>query len=418
MPGSRVWRSATRARLRPLPAAVDRTPGTSVGRWLAVAGVANLLLAVGLVVWHANEPASPVGPPTRVEMSIPVEQQLILTGFNHPVALSPDGQRIAFVGRSGQGWQLYLKDQNEFTASPVDGTGGATFPFFSPDGESLGFFAGGELRRMSLSGGAPFAICVVSGGAYGAAWGPDDRIVFAVPEKGLSVVSANGGEPTALTELDESTDDGSHILPRFLPDGSGVLFTQLGPGEPNVALWSRDTGDWRRLIEGGRGAQWLSSGHLAYALRETLFVVPFDLSSGQATGSAAPIADGIYTSPFGVPYFTMSNSGTLAYVPARADDALVWVDRGGSETPATDVPGEYEHPRVSPADGRLIAVDYGSAGNRQIWILGPTPGTPEAVDHRGHELLAVVDPGWKAHRVRFAAHRQVGAVLEARRRLW
>ena len=369
-------------------AGVEPTGPRSVLRasWLS-AGVVLAVIAVGFVAWNTIRPDVGTPVPTRVEISLPAQQQLVLAGFNDPVTLSSDGRQLAFVGRSDRGRQLYLQRlEQDFAASPIPGTEGATFPFFSPNGQWLGFFAGGELRRVSVSGGTPLTICNAAGLPYGATWGPDDSVVFAVLESGLRTVSATGGEPRALTELAVSTGDAGHVVPHFLPDGSGVLFTQLGPAEPNVALWSRDTEEWSVVIEAGSGARWMPSGHLVYGRRDTLLVAPFDRARGNVTGPPVPVVDSVYMSTFSVPYFTVSDTGTLIYVPAHTDDALVWVDRDGVPTPATDEREPYEHPRVSP-DGRLIAVDFGPADSRQIWILDAVRGTRTPLTSEGTNFL-------------------------------
>ena len=214
-------------------------------------------------------------------------------------------------------------------------------------------------------------------------------MVFAVLESGLSRVPAAGGEPTQLTDL--PTGYGSHVLPWYVPDGSGVVFTQLGSAGPNVAFWSNSTGESRVVIDQGLGGRWLSSGHLVYSLRETLLVASFDPSRPGVTGRSIPVVDGVYTSPFGVPYFAASSTGTLTYVPARANDALVWVEGNGMNTPAAKERGEYEHPRVSP-DGRLIAVEFGTAGDRQIWILDTERGIRTPLTTEGINFLPLWTP--------------------------
>ena len=214
--------------------------GSSPAPWLWAAGGA-VAAVLGFVGWSASAPDVATPQPTRVEISLPVSQQLVLTGFNHPIALSSDGRQLAYVGRSEGGSHLYLKRQDEFTATPVAGTEGATFPFFSPDDQWLGFFAGGELRRVPISGGTPLVICTVRGMPFGATWGPDDDVVFAVLESGLSQVSVAGGEPTQLTHLATSGAYGSHVLPWYLPDGSGV---RGGPRNSDRLLrWDPDQGE-------------------------------------------------------------------------------------------------------------------------------------------------------------------------------
>ena len=358
--------------------------------WL-LASAGAVVAAFGYLAWVASGPAADVSLPTRVEVALPTDQQLVLTGFNHPIALSKDGSQLVFVGRAPGGRQLYLKSQDEFSASPIAGTEGATFPFFSPDDQSLGFFAGGELRRVPVTGGTPLVICSLQGLPYGATWGPDDNVVFAALESGLSTVPAAGGEPVPLTEVEANSGYGSHILPWYLPDGSGVVFTQLGTAGPNIAVWSADTQEDRVVIEQGLGARWVSSGHLMYSLRDTLFIAPFDLSRREVVGSQVPVVDGVYTSTFWNPYFAASNNGTLVYVPARANDGLVWVDSNGASVQAAEERGEYEHPRVSP-DGGSIAVDFGAGGNRQVWILDTERGIRTPLTTEGNNFLPLWTP--------------------------
>ncbi len=357
--------------------------------WWSAAGVALALLIVTVIAWSAIGSDVTTQVPARFDVSLPANQQLTLPSFNQPITLSADGRQLVFVGRTDVGRQLFLKRQQDFAASPVPGTDGATFPFFSPDGQWVGFFAGGELRKISVSGGTPFTVTGGIGLPNGATWGPDERIVFAVMESGLRTVSAAGGESVPLTELAVGRGDVGHILPQFLPDGSGVLFTQLGPAEPSVALWSRASGEWRVVVEaGGGGARWLPTGHLVYARNETLFVAPFDRSRQEVTGPSLPVLDGVYTSTFRIPYFAVSDTGMLMYVPARADDALVWVDRGGVSTPAAVERERYEHPRVSP-DGRRIAIDFGPGDNRQIWILDTARGVRTPLTTEGSNFLPI-----------------------------
>ena len=389
------------ARPAPSPTSRPSLPGPVWSVWWLLGAGLVVLAALGFAAWTWTTTSTDAPSSMQIELSLPPEQRLVLTGFNRALMLSPDGRLLAFVGRSGQGRQLYLKRSDDFTATPVSGTDGATFPFFSPDGESLGFFAGGELRRISTTGGNAFTVCQASGTIYGASWGPDSDIVFAIAETGLQVVTADGGEPTLLTELDARTGDAGHVLPHFLPDGAGVLFTQLRPGEPNIALWSRDTGEWRVILERGTGAQLLPGGHLVYARQGTLLVALFDETRGQVTGSSVPTLNGVYTSYF-IPSFAVSASGTLVYVPAPDADRLMWVDHAGAATPAIAERGAYEHPRVSP-DGRRIAVDFGRGGNRQVWIFDSTRGSRGPLTTTGDNFLSLWTPD--GERVAFASLR-------------
>ena len=152
----------------------------------------------------------------------------------------------------------------------------------------------------------------------------------------------------------------------------------------------------------GAGAQWLPRGHLVYARHDTLFVAPFDRSRREVTGPSVPVLDGVFTSSFRIPYFTVSDTGTMVYVPAHADAALVWVDRDGLSTPAAVERERYEHPRVSP-DGRRIAVDFGTGDNRQVRILDTVRGVRVPLTTEGSNFLPLWTPD--GNRVVFGSFR-------------
>ena len=359
--------------------------------WVAATVVVSVA-AVLFVGWRALREDAPARVPTFFEMSLPSDQQLVLSSINNPVALSPDGSHLAFVGRGEGGPQLYLKRRDEFVATAITGTAGATFPFFSPDGRRLGFFAGGQLRQVQVSGGVPLTICDAAGLPYGATWGPDDTIVFSFMESGLRTVSAGGGDPRILTEPNVGNGEVTHGLPRFLPDGSGVLFTVHWAPEPSVALLSLETRQWETLFEGGAGARWSTTGHLLFGYNGTLLRVPFDLSQGEIIGERETVVQGVYTSPFSVPYFAVSAGGSLVYVPSRQDETLVWVDQSsGMASQVTDLQNTYEHPRVSP-DERLIAYDIGPGDRRNVWIFDRLRGFPTRLTDEGSNFLPLWTP--------------------------
>ena len=359
--------------------------------WVAAA-VAVSVGAVLLVGWSALREDTPARVFAYYPMSLPADQQLVLAGFNNPVVLSPDGSQLAFVGRGEGGSQLYLKPRDEFGATAIPATEGATFPFFSPDGRWLGFFASHQLRKVPVSGGAPITICAATGILHGATWGPDNTIVFSFLESGLRIVSADGGVPETLTEPDVGSGQVTHGLPRFLPDGSGVLFTVHMAPEPSVALLSLETREWEVLLEGGAGARWSPTGHLLFGHNGTVLAVPFDIQRRAITGSSVPVIQGVYTSMFSLPYFTVSAAGTLVYVPSRRDETMVWVDpSSGIESNVTDRPDTYEHPRVSP-DGRRVAYDIGPGDRREVWIFDRTRGFSTRLTFEGGNFLPLWTP--------------------------
>src|SRR5262249_6719262 len=150
------------------------------------------------------------------------------------LAISPDGTRLVYTSAENAfGGQLIVRAIDRLEAEPLRGITDARAPFWSPDSKWIGYFGGGEVRRVSVNGGPPISVCRINGGPRGASWGPDDTIVFAtnIGTTGIMRVRAGGGEPTALTKPDSCHDERGHFYPSFLPDGSAVLFTIAG-GSP------------------------------------------------------------------------------------------------------------------------------------------------------------------------------------------
>ena len=176
-------------------------------------------------------------------------------------------------------------------AVPIRNTAGATYPFFSPDGEWVGFFTANELKKVSLAGGPAQTVCEVAF-RRGATWGPDGTIVFssdAAP--GLMQVSAAGGEPQQLTVPEDG--EGRHSWPRFLPDGSGVAFTIISSAlNWELAVLSLETEEYRVLTEGTDGS-YAASGHMVFAREASLWAAPFDIATLELTGDVAPIVEGV-----------------------------------------------------------------------------------------------------------------------------
>ena len=258
-------------------------------------------------------------------------------------------------------------DQTE--ATRVRGTEGARGPFFSPDGEWVGFWAEGQLKKVAIRGGIPVSLCEVQN-PRGARWGADDTIVFGQSGAGIMQVSADGGTPEVLIPLTE-TDEVGHG-PQVLPGEKAVLFT-LGDGsnwdDAQIVVQSLETGARKVLVAGGRDARYVPSGHLVYVLDGTLLAVPFDADRLEVTGGAVPMSEGVVTALFsGAAQFSVSDSGALVYVSGsyQGDRTLAWVDRDGREEWLAAEPRAYTYPRISPDGGRL-ALDVRDQ-EHDIWI--------------------------------------------------
>ena len=199
------------------------------------------------------------------------------------IALSPDGRRLAFVARQGDRQRLYVRALDEDEARPLPGTEGADNPFFSPDGQALGFWSGGAIRRVALDGGPPLEVCP-SARLGGAAWVAPDEIVFATMEGGLMRVAPGAGRPEPLTRL--SPGEVSHRLPHAVPGGA-VLFTVFESGfdkrRGRVEVLDRATGRRHSVAENAADARYVRTGHVVFARRGSLVAVPFDRATLRPT---------------------------------------------------------------------------------------------------------------------------------------
>jgi serine/threonine protein kinase/Tol biopolymer transport system component len=332
-----------------------------------------LLLALGtlllgaavasLVTWNLK-PTAP-RPVSRFSIDLPPETQLGTGVGSLGMAASPDGSRLAYVATQGGTQQLYLRAMDSLEARPIPDTEGASNPFFSPDGQWVGFFAGGKLKKVSISGGTAITLCD-AGAALGASWGRQGTIVFGTIGP-LMQVSDAGGTPQALTHLEKG--EAAHTWPEFLPDGKGVLFT-VGLGFPaRVAVYSLETGKRSDLIQGATAPHYLPSGYLVYAQAGgSLMAMPFEAERLRVTGAAVPVAQGVLImAGTGAAQYSISDTGFLVFASGGAQvvqGRLVWVDRKGAEQPLTAPPHLYWFPRLSP-DGQRVAV---TIDGQQIWL--------------------------------------------------
>ena len=288
------------------------------------------------------------------------------------IALSPDGTHLAYSASRGGAQQLYLRSMDSLEAKAIPGTEGASEPFFSPDGQWIGFFAQGKLRKVSVNGGSSQTL---SDAPYpvGGSWGPDDTIYFAPSNlSGLWKIPASGGKPEEVSKLDRSMGEFSHRWPQILPGGKAVLFTiYTGPGwdERHIAVLVLATGERRILVKGGNTGRYVTTGHLVYSRAGTLMAVPFDLARLEVSNRPpTPIGEIVSEHSEGA-HYAVSDSGSLAYLPdtpQRLDHRLAWVDQNGNSEPLQLPLRPYENPRLSP-DGRRIAVQVEEA-TIGIWV--------------------------------------------------
>jgi serine/threonine-protein kinase len=209
----------------------DRRLSFVRGRGLVMGGLVTVLL--GLAAWGWLRPRAQRAPqPVRMTATLPPGTRVARDpAVGSAVALSPDGRTLVVVGTGEAGRQLYRRPIDQLDATPIPGTEGAGSPFFSPDGEWLGFFADGRLRRVPAGGGSAVDIAPAPDVPMGASWGPDGRIVFASGYfSPLYVVPADGGTPEQLTTIDSEAGEWSHRHPELSPDGRTLLFASLSSG--------------------------------------------------------------------------------------------------------------------------------------------------------------------------------------------
>jgi Tol biopolymer transport system component/predicted Ser/Thr protein kinase len=336
-------------------------------RTVFVSAVACVLgaVVVGLSVWFLKP--TPPKPVSRFAMSLPPGQRLF-TG-RPELAISPDGTRMVYAaGQNLNSIQLYLRAMDGLDARAIPGTEVAAGPFFSPDGQWIGFSAGGKLKKVSLSGGPPVSLADVApaGGAFGANWSSQGTIAFA-PRVGSPIqqVSDAGGSVQPLTGLEKGILSG-HGYPELLPSGTGLLFSIFtgGANVRKIVVQSLKTGERRELLPSGDLPRYAPSGHIVYLQGANLMAVPFDLGRLAITGAAVPVIEGVLPLQY-----SFSSNGSLVYVPGSSQAPqlkLVWVDRKGGDQPLPAPAHNYVMPRISP-DGRRVATAL-EEGDSQVWI--------------------------------------------------
>ena len=305
---------------------------------------------------------------TRYVIALPSDHQL--KGLARScVALSPDGANLVYVGGPGSARHLYLRAMDSLEARPISGTDGGYGPFFSPDGQWVGFFVGNKMKKVPVIGGPPRTLCEAPH-PMGACWGPNNMILFQpVGHAELWQVSADGGIPQSITASEGLS---GHCWPDLLPGGKAVIFAIYTPtrgADFQIMVQLLDTGYRKLLGVDGTSPRYVPTGHLVYTVNGTLVAAPFDLDRLEITGITVPIIEKIAESSFGAASFSFSRSGSLVYVKQASaldhvsESLMVWMDRKGAVEPLPVPPQAYRSPRFSP-EGQRVAVVIGE----DIWI--------------------------------------------------
>jgi serine/threonine protein kinase len=373
------------------PAAQDRDPQPR--KWLvwAAAGLAIAViatLAVFVVVnSHQRERAvlsTQILPPTGMAFSLTGDQ-------GASAAISPDGRFIV----AGAGGHLWLRQVDSGAYTPLPGTNDASFPFWSPDSRSIGFFSQAKLKTIAIYGGAPVVICEAQN-ARGGSWGKDNLIVFAAAiQAPLSKVAASGGTPVPVTTLDMKQHT-THRWPFFLPDGKHFIYLaanhkERGADSDGIYLGSIDGGEGQRLMH-STGSAIYSSGYLLFTQNSDLLAQRFDAGGMKLIGEPIRMPQKLfYDTGIWRNLFSASETGLLLYASGSADLAgrVRWLnDTGQSLTTLADE--GLANPRLSP-DGRRIAMERGDPTS-DIWIYDMTGPVRTQVTRTGRNFSPVWSP--------------------------
>jgi eukaryotic-like serine/threonine-protein kinase len=292
-------------------------------------------------------------------------------------APSPDGSRLAYVMFTTGEPRLWVRRFDSIAGQPLPGTEDASFPFWSPDGRFIGFFAQGKLKTIDASGGTPHTVCDAPAGE-GGTWNRDGQIVFAPEGAGaLFRVSSAGGVPSAVTQLDQSHNETSHRWPQFLPDGRHFLYLAIGgtTEERGTYRASLDASTRQLVLKNPVRIWYTASGHLLFMRNGVLLAQPFDARSLRLSDDPKPIAESVpYNVANGRAAFGVSDTGVLAYRTdvdmSEATSQIMWFDRTGKRLETIHTSGEIASLRLSPDEKQLaFSRRNRSSGVSDIWTL-------------------------------------------------
>jgi len=330
------------------------------------------------LVWlRASRPA-PLHP--LVQLSAELPPGTTINRFRGvQMALSPDGTRIAVTELQPTGYRLATRQLNQSEFAPLPDTENATSPFFSPDGQWIGFLAYGKLKKIAVQGGSPVTLCAAPADTRGASWGDDDNIIAAF-NGSLSRVPAGGGSATPVTKPSREQDQMVDAWPQVLPGSQAVLFTSNNIhrffDEASIDVLSFKTGQRKTVLRGGFFGRYLATseqgGHLVYLHQDMLYAVPFDLGRLEVTGVPQPVLDDISNgNGSGYANFDFSQTGALVYASGKGgfpELSIFWLDRTGNTQPLHSAPGHHRFPRFSP-DGKRLAFGTITRGMLvDIWV--------------------------------------------------
>jgi len=297
------------------------------------------------------------------------------------MALSADGTRLALTLRGTDAKvRLATRLLHQSQATILTGTEGASYPFFSPDGKWIGFFAESKLKKVSVDAGSAVTLCDTTGGR-GASWGDDGYIIAALANFGpLSRIPEGGGAPVAVTKL--IPPERTHRWPQVLPGAEAALLTSSATGgnydDANIDVVVLKTGERRTIHRGGFSPRYLASGHLVFVHESALFSARFDPIKLALTSSPVPILEDVSSLAPSGGDFAFSETGTFVYLAGRATLGgfpISWLDSSGKRQPLQSPSAPYSSPRFSP-DGKRLAYSLLNGSGSDIWVKDLERDTP------------------------------------------
>jgi serine/threonine-protein kinase len=341
--------------------------------------VAAVLAVFAILGWWRTTRPAVLRPLIQLNANLP--PGTAINRFRVPgLALSPDGTRIAVVEFEPPSEYILATrrlDQSQF--APLSGTEDAAMPFFSPNGQWIGFFADGKLKKISVQGGPPVTLCDLPL-ARGASWGDDGNIVVAFGREptGLVRVPSGGGAPTPLTEVSQRGGEAALGWPQVLPGSQAVLFSSFKSStDADIEIFLFKSGERKTVHHGGFFGRYLATsnrtGYLVYLQQNTLFAEPFDLSRLAVQGARQPVLEDVSNdSSYGFGIFDFSQTGTFIYTSGNWEGvpelSIFWLDSAGHTQPLHSTPGRYRNQRFSPDGSRLAFTMLRGPGSTDIWV--------------------------------------------------
>jgi serine/threonine protein kinase len=338
-------------------------------RWWFIAAIVAVL-AAGLTIGYSLRTSKS---PQVLRASIALPSNVQLDPENASIALSPDGGKLALtLSRPGEQSQLWVRSLDGLTVQPLEGTDGASDPFWSPDSRFIGFFANGKIKKVESSGGFVQTLC--DGFGRGGTWSRTGIIVFpSGPFTGLSEVSASGGSPIRITTPER--DDMTHRLPHFLPDGRRVLFfsgTRIDDKNNGIYCLDLESKKIELVTHANSEGYFVAPDYLVFVRDGELMAMPVDSKRLQPKGEVVRLADGVRFNPDRwTGDFSLSETGLLIYqsgsfVPMSQ---LTWFDRQGNKLEAVGEPARFfQRISLSPDGKRVLATVRSDNGRDNLWI--------------------------------------------------